>query len=187
MKKRILHGLHHPIRCAFRAKICRKIQPHLRLSIFPHIAAMLHIHFSSKQKLHLLSNSEDAVQSGDKYTSPRNTKPSFSTCPRCIFQTSKAGLLADCVEQCSCGCAFSSFRSMTSASASQNTVMAVAPDSNRLPFSPERILRAPCMCIELWPYYSAMDSIRQLSSPVYKRKDEEPNWSSPWDMGFLSS
>ena len=70
--------------------------------------------------------------------SPRNTKPSFSTCPRSISQASKAGLLADCVEQCSCGCAFSSFRSMTSASASQNTVMAVAPDFNRLPFSPGR-------------------------------------------------
>ena len=102
--------------------------------------------------------------------SPRNTKPSFSTCPRSIFQTSKAGLLADCVEQCSCGCAFSSFRSMTSASASQNTVMAVAPDSNRLPFSPGRVLRAPCMRIELWPYYSARDSVRQSTSPMYKRK-----------------
>ena len=102
--------------------------------------------------------------------SPRNTKPSFSTCPRSIFQTSKAGLLADCVEQCSCGCAFSSFRSMTSASASQNTVMAVAPDSNRLPFSPGRVLRAPCMRIELWTYYSAMDSVRQSTSPMYKRK-----------------
>ena len=84
--------------------------------------------------------------------SPRNTKPSFSTCPRSIFQTSKAGLLADCVEQCSCGCAFSSFRSMTSASASQNTVMAVAPDSNRLPFSPGRSSGHPvcvliCNCI----------------------------------------
>ena len=78
--------------------------------------------------------------------SPRNTKPSFSTCPRSIFQTSKAGLLADCVEQCSCGCAFSSFRSMTSASASQNTVMAVAPDSNRLPFSPGRSSGHP-VCI----------------------------------------
>ena len=102
--------------------------------------------------------------------SPRNTKPSFSTCPRSIFQTSKAGLLADCVEQCSCGCAFSSFRSMTSASASQNTVMAVAPDSNRLPFSPGRVLRAPCMRIELWTYYSAMDSVRQSTSPLYKRQ-----------------
>jgi hypothetical protein len=101
---------------------------------------------------------------------PRNTKPSFSTCPRSIFQTSKAGLLADCVEQCSCGCAFSSFRSMTSASASQNTVMAVAPDSNRLSFSPGRVLRAPCMRIELWPYYSAMGSVRQSTSPVRKRK-----------------
>lgn len=95
--------------------------------------------------------------------SPRNTKPSFSTCPRSIFQTSKAGLLADCVEQCSCGCAFSSFRSMTSASASQNTVMAVAPDSNRLPFSPGRVLRAPCMRIELWPYYNATVCLRQLT------------------------
>ena len=102
--------------------------------------------------------------------SPRNTKPSFSTCPRSISQASKAGLLADCVKQCSCGCAFSSFRSMTSASASQNTVMAVAPDSNRLPFSPGRVLRAPCMRIELWTYYSAMDSVRQSTSPMYKRK-----------------
>ena len=122
--------------------------------------------------------------------SPRNTKPSFSTCPRSIFQTSKAGLLADCVEQCSCGCAFSSFRSMTSASASQNTVMAVAPDFNRLPFSPGRVLRAPCMRIELWPYYSAMDSVRQSTSPMYKRKRRRTRFGlrlGIWDLSLFKN
>ena len=117
--------------------------------------------------------------------SPRNTKPSFSTCPRSIFQTSKAGLLAYCVEQCSCGCAFSSFRSMTSASASQNTVMAVAPDSNRLPFSPGRS-SGHLVCVLSCGLIIAQWILSvNYQALCIKEKDEEPNWSSPWDMGFL--
>ena len=106
--------------------------------------------------------------------SPRNTKPSFSTCPRSISQASKAGLLADCVEQCSCGCAFSSFRSMTSASASQNTVMAVAPDSNRLPFSPGRSSGHP-VCVLNCGLIIAQWILSVNYQVLCIKKDEEPN------------
>lgn len=51
---------------------------------------------------------------------------------------------------------------MAIAPASQNTVMAVAPDFNRLPFSPGRT-PGHLTCVFLRPYYSAVAFSRQRS------------------------